>query len=47
MFQGGYETKTDKVLLPRDMPDVVNGGTEKNRRVFTNDTRIIFNADGS
>jgi hypothetical protein len=47
VFQGGYETKTDKVLLPKDMPDVVNGGTEKNRRVFTTDTRIIFNADGS
>lgn len=47
VFQGGYETKTDKVLLPRDMPEVVNGGTEKNRRVFAADTRIIFNADGS
>ncbi|HEX6637194.1 MAG TPA: hypothetical protein VF033_06020 [Steroidobacteraceae bacterium] len=46
VFQGGYETKTEKVLLPRDMPDVVSG-TEGRRRVFSGDTRIIFNADGS
>jgi hypothetical protein len=47
VFQGGYETKTEKVLLPRDMPDIVNGGSEGNRRVFSADTRIIFNADGT
>ena len=47
VFQGGYETKTDKVVLPRDMPDVVSGGDEKTRRVFADDTRIIFNSDGS
>lgn len=47
VFQGGYETKTEKVILPREMPDVLSGGNEKNRRVFANDTRIIFNADGS
>jgi hypothetical protein len=47
VFQGGYETKTEKVLLPREMPEVVNGGDEGNRRVFADDTRIIFNADGS
>ncbi|HUQ12534.1 MAG TPA: hypothetical protein VM146_19670 [Steroidobacteraceae bacterium] len=47
VFQGGYETKTEKVVLPRDMPDVVTGGNEKTRRVFSDDTRIIFNSDGS
>jgi hypothetical protein len=47
VFQGGYETRTEKVMLPREMPDVVNGGSEANRRVFNADTRIIFNADGS
>ena len=48
VFQGGFETKTDRVTLPRDMPDVVNGGTgETTRRSFVDDTRIIFNADGS
>ena len=47
VFQGGYETKTEKVILPREMPDVLSGGDEKNRRVFANDARIIFNADGS
>ena len=33
VFQGGFETKTDRVTLPRDMPDVVNGGDESDRRV--------------
>jgi len=47
MFQGGAETKTDRVTLPRDMPDVVSGGDDHARRVFTEDTRIIFNPDGS
>jgi hypothetical protein len=47
VFQGGYETKTDRVNLPRDMPDVLNGGEEGDRRLFTSDTRVIFNADGS
>jgi hypothetical protein len=47
VFQGGMETRTEKVMLPRDMPDVVNGGTEADRRVFADDTRIIFNSDGS
>jgi hypothetical protein len=47
MFQGGSETKTDRVTLPRDMPDVVSGGDEHDRHVFTDDTRIIFNPDGS
>ena len=48
VFQGGFETKTDRVTLPRDMPDVVNGGDGRNdRRAFDEDTRIIFNADGS
>jgi hypothetical protein len=48
VFQGGFETKTDRVTLPRDMPDVVNGGNgETTRRVFDQDTRIIFNPDGS
>jgi hypothetical protein len=48
VFQGGFETKTDRVTLPRDMPDVVNGGDgETTRRSFEQDTRIIFNADGS
>jgi len=48
VFQGGFEVKTDRVTLPRDMPDVVNGGTgETSRRTFSEDMRIIFNADGS
>jgi hypothetical protein len=47
VFQGGVETRTEKVALPRDMPDVVNGGTETDRRIFDADTRIIFNPDGS
>jgi hypothetical protein len=47
VFQGGMETRTERVTLPRDMPDVVNGGEKSDRRVFANDTRIIFNADGS
>jgi hypothetical protein len=47
VFQGGFETKTDRVTLPRDMPDVVNGGGDNTRRSFAADTRIIFNADGS
>lgn len=47
VFQGGVETKTERVMLPRDMPDIVNGGDGKDRHVFENDTRIIFNADGT
>jgi hypothetical protein len=47
VFQAGYETRTERVLLPRDMPDIVNGGEEGDRRVFDDDTRIIFNPDGS
>lgn len=47
VFQGGVETRTERVNLPRDMPDVVNGGGEADRRLFLADTRIIFNADGS
>jgi hypothetical protein len=47
VFQGGVETRTERVSLPRDMPDVVNGGDAANRRVFETDTRLIFNADGS
>lgn len=47
VFQGGFETKTEKVVLPREMPDVLNGGSDAHRHVFTGDTRIIFNADGS
>ncbi len=47
MFVGGAETKTDRVTLPRDMPDVVSGGDEADRHVFADDTRIIFNPDGS
>jgi hypothetical protein len=46
VFQGGVETKTERVMLPRDMPDVVNGGEATDRRVFVTDTRIIFNPDG-
>jgi hypothetical protein len=46
VFQAGYETRTERVLLPRDMPDVVNGG-DGDRRFFAEDTRIIFNPDGS
>ena len=46
VFQGGIETKTERVMLPRDMPDVVNGGEATDRRVFDADTRIIFNPDG-
>ncbi len=47
MFQGGAEAHTDRVTLPHDMPDVVNGGDPAHRQVFTEDTRIIFNSDGS
>jgi len=47
IFQGGTETRTERVTLPRDMPDVVNGGDGKDRHVFEIDTRIIFNADGT
>ena len=47
IFQGGTETKTERVSLPRDMPDVVSGGDSHDRHVFDNDTRIIFNADGT
>jgi len=47
IFQGGLETRTERVTLPRDMPDVVNGGEVDDRRVFNEDTRIIFNSDGS
>ena len=43
----GIETRTERVSLPRDMPDVVNGGEDGDRQVFTEDTRIIFNSDGS
>jgi hypothetical protein len=47
VFQGGVETRTERVTLPRDMPDVVSGGNEADRRMFADDTRIIFNPDGS
>jgi hypothetical protein len=47
VFQGGFETRTDRVTLPRDMPDVVNGGEQLDRRTFAEDTRIMFNSDGS
>ncbi|HET9865279.1 MAG TPA: hypothetical protein VFP37_17695, partial [Steroidobacteraceae bacterium] len=47
VFQGGTETRTQRVTLPRDMPDVVSGGDEADRQTFAVDTRIIFNADGS
>ena len=47
VFQGGAETRTDRVTLPRDMPDVTSGGDDTDRHVFTDDTRIIFNPDGS
>jgi len=47
VFQGGMETRTERVTLPRDMPDVVNGGTESDRHTFLEDTRVIFNSDGS
>jgi hypothetical protein len=47
VFQGGFETRTERVNLPRDMPDLTSGGEDTNRRVFSDDTRIIFNADGS
>jgi hypothetical protein len=47
VFQGGTETRTERVTLPRDMPDVVNGGDESDRHIFAVDTRIIFNSDGS
>jgi hypothetical protein len=47
VFQGGIETRTERVTLPRDMPDVVSGGDKADRRVFAADTRIIFNPDGS
>lgn len=48
VFQGGTETRTERVTLPRDMPDVVSGGNGTGERhLFADDTRIIFNADGS
>jgi hypothetical protein len=47
IFQGGTETRTERVTLPRDMPDVVSGGDSHDRRVFDSDTRIIFNGDGT
>ena len=47
IFQGGTETRTERVTLPRDMPDVVSGGDSHDRHVFENDTRIIFNSDGT
>jgi hypothetical protein len=47
VFQGGTETRTERVTLPRDMPDVINGGDETDRHIFAVDTRIIFNPDGS
>jgi len=49
VFKGGMETHTERVTLPRDMPDVVNGGQDDGRlrQVFLEDTRIIFNPDGS
>ncbi len=28
VFQGGVETRTERVMLPRDMPDVIGGGEE-------------------
>jgi hypothetical protein len=46
VFQGGVETKTERVMLPRDMPDVISGGDPNDRRTFIGDTRIIFNPDG-
>jgi hypothetical protein len=47
VFQGGVETRTERVMLPRDMPDIVAGGDPADRRTFVGDTRIIFNPDGS
>jgi hypothetical protein len=47
VFQGGFETRTDRVTLPRDMPDIVSGGEDLGRRAFQEDTRILFNEDGS
>jgi hypothetical protein len=47
VFQGGVETRTERVNLPREMPDIVNGSDEEDRRLFAADTRIIFNSDGS
>jgi hypothetical protein len=47
VFQGGIETHTERVTLPRDMPDVISGGDAADRRVFATDTRVIFNSDGS
>jgi len=47
VFQGGSETRTERVTLPREMPDVINGGDENDRQLFGEDTRIIFNSDGS
>jgi hypothetical protein len=47
IFQGGFESRTERVNLPRDMPDLTSGGEDTDRRVFADDTRIIFNADGS
>jgi hypothetical protein len=47
VFQGGIETRTERISLPRDMPDVANGGETRDRHLFTQDTRVLFNADGS
>ncbi len=47
VFQGGVETRTERVSLPREMQEVTSAGDEEDRRVFVADTRIIFNADGS
>ena len=47
VFQGGVETHTERVTLPHEMPEVLNGGEEADRKVFAEDTRIIFNSDGS
>jgi hypothetical protein len=47
VFQGGVETRTERVTLPREMPDVLSDGHETERRIFAADTRIIFNPDGS
>lgn len=47
VFQGGVETRTERVTLPRDMPDVLGAGNATDRVVFGVDTRILFNSDGS
>jgi hypothetical protein len=47
VFKGGVETHTERVTLPRDMPDVLGGGDGDLRQVFSEDSRIIFNSDGS